>query len=380
MTMQRILNYGSSLQAFALRTLLTELSPEAQVDYLDYRPGKPLIHESTGHRTQGQVGRLLGKLREYSAIDARVVDVLRFMNHKRNYAKKYFPLISLKPETNQNFAVDLQVIGSDEVFNCVQANANVGYAKDLFGIDSSARSLISYAGSFGNTTLKKIRSHGLEQELASAFAQFDHISVRDTNSAQIVQELTGIAPPIHLDPTLIIDLSTWADIPSLPIASDPYLLVYAYPGRLTREENDHIRAYAKKQGLKVLCFGGAQSCGDMFVDCSPFELLGYFQQATAVVTDTFHGTIFSVISKRSFATITRSSQGHGYGNIEKLGYLLNVLGLPQRELITIHDLEMVLEPEIDYHSVGEIIAFEKQRSCDYLTNAVKPLNDLNTHS
>ncbi|HCJ54900.1 MAG TPA: polysaccharide pyruvyl transferase family protein [Glutamicibacter sp.] len=380
MTMHRILNYGSSLQAFALRTLLADLAPSADIDYLDYRPGEPLIQDGRGASSPSRLRRLANKLKEYSAIDAPVPDVLRFMNHKRVYARRYFPLISLKPDLNLDCNVDLHVIGSDEVFNCVQANANVGYAKDLFGIGSPARSLISYAGSFGNTTLDRIRAHGLEQELAAAFSRFNHISVRDANSAEIIHDLTGVSPAIHLDPTLVVDLPSLARAPRSKMRSTPYLLVYAYPGRLTCEENDHIKAYAKQQSLKVLCFGGAQSCGDAFIDCDPFELLGYFQQASAVVTDTFHGTIFSVLTERRFATITRSSSGHGYGNIEKLGYLLDVLGLRQRELKHIQDLAGVLEPGIAYADVAQILATEKRRTREYLTNAVKPLNNLTSHA
>ncbi|WP_343833450.1 polysaccharide pyruvyl transferase family protein [Glutamicibacter creatinolyticus] len=375
MTMQRILNYGSSLQAYALHTLLKELAPRADIRYLDYRPGEPLVRDNTQEDPRNRIARALRKAREYAAADARWPDVFRFINHKRTYAKKYFPMIQLPSTTNYNLNIDLQVIGSDEVFNCVQSNANVGYSRDLFGIASPSRRIISYAASFGNTTTAKIRAFGLENELSAAFARFSHISVRDANSAKIIHELTGTTPPIHLDPTLVVDLLSVAKSPKTELTEEPYLLVYAYPGRLSREENDHIRTYANQRQLKVLCFGGVQSCGDLFVDCDPFELLGYFQRAAAVVTDTFHGSIFSVLGQRPFATITRHSQHHGYGNLEKIGYLLDVLGLRQRELSSIQNLQSVLEAKIDYESVQRRISVERLRTREYLVSAVESINE-----
>ena len=377
MSMQKILNYGSSLQAYSLRRVLSELAPNAELTYLDYRPGEPLVWEKSQKTPASRLTRAFGKLREYAGIDASWPDRLRFINHKRLYAQKYFPLIDLPTAVNHNLNIDLQVIGSDEVFNCVQSNANVGYSRDLFGISSPSRHIVSYAASFGNTSMDKIRKHGLEDELAAAFGRFRHISVRDANSANIVRQLTGITPPIHLDPTLVFDLLSVAVEPQDPRISEPYLLVYAYPGRLSRAENDFIRDYATQNGLKVFCFGGAQPCGDVFIDCSPFELLGYFRNAAAIVTDTFHGTIFSICNQRPFATITRHSQGHGYGNLEKIGYLLDVLGLRARELTRIEDLATTLAPPIDYSSVEKVIDTERERALEYLAEAVAPVNEVN---
>lgn len=373
MSMHRILNYGSSLQAYSLRQLLSELVPTADLTFLDYRPGTPLVNESQSNGITSHLGRVIRKVQEYGSDDASWPDKLRFFEHKRTYAKKYFPLIHLSASRVYDTKVDLQVIGSDEVFNCVQSNTNVGFSRDLFGVNSQSGSLISFAASFGNTTLEKIRTHRVDEELAAAFARFDRISVRDENSAHIVESLTGVRPPIHIDPTLAFNLLPLSMKPNGKKIAEPYLLVYAYPGRLDDIENAHIKAYAKRKGLKVMCFGGAQPCGDSFIDCSPFELLGYFGHASAVVTDTFHGTIFSVLAERPFATITRVNQQHGYGNMEKIGYLLDVLGLRQRELGQIQHLESVLAQRIDYSIVQRIIAAERRKALEYLSEAVAPL-------
>ena len=68
------------------------------------------------------------------------------------------PLLGITDEMNYNPTVDCLVIGSDEVFNCIQKNSNVGYSPELFGKNNHAKKLITYAASFGNTTLEKLEN------------------------------------------------------------------------------------------------------------------------------------------------------------------------------------------------------------------------------
>ena len=212
----------------------------------------------------------------------------------------------------------MQVIGSDEVFNCVQSNTNVGYSRDLFGVRLPARQVISYAGSFGNTTLRKIEDFGIRDDLEADFAKFAAISVRDRNSAEIVEALTGRAPDVNADPALAFDyMNLESRIPTGRLHEGRYLIVYGYSGRLNHQENQQLAAYAHSRGMKILTFGGVQECGDAFIECSPSSCWPYFRDAEAVITDTFHGTIFSIINRRPFGTIIRPSSGHGYGNEAK---------------------------------------------------------------
>ena len=162
MSMQRIYNYGSSLQGYGLRRLIEGLDDDVQVSFVDYEPGEILVKDHGGASVPtSRVGRALSKVREYNQVDAKLSDRLRFMNHKRTYGARNFPALGITAQPNRDLDLDVQVIGSDEVFNCVQANTNVGYSRDLFGHDSPARKVISYAGSFGNTTLEKLESFGI---------------------------------------------------------------------------------------------------------------------------------------------------------------------------------------------------------------------------
>ncbi len=374
MSMQRIHNYGSSLQAFGLRRLIESVDDDVTVSFVDFRPGQVLVQEqgssgSTG--PTGKVRRAFSKVVEYNDVDAKFADKLRFFNHKRTYGKRYFPMLGISPAPNHDLDLDVQVIGSDEVFNCVQSNTNVGYARDLFGHGTPARRLISYAGSFGNTTIAKIEAAGIRGDLADDFARFSAISVRDRNSAQIVEHLTGRLPDVHVDPVLAYDFMALEEgIPRERQLDGKYLIVYGYAGRLDHEENEILKRHASRIGATIVCLGGVQECCDRFIDCNPFELLAYFRDAEAIVTDTFHGTIFSIINGKPFGAIIRSSVGHGYGNEEKLGYLLDTFGLASQKVTDMSRISEVLGNHVDYDLVGEALARERNRTRDYLRSII----------
>lgn len=360
--MQRIFNYGSFLQAYGLKSILGELG--CSVEFVDYHPGKCLISMEGG---QG-LSRKVSKGLEVFKYRAPLKEKLRFIKYKKNYAANYFSHLGIGDTLNYTSAVDLLVIGSDEVFNCVQNNPNVGFSPELFGVGNQAKRAISYAASFGNTTLAKLEKYGVSEEVGKWLNALDAVSVRDANSGSVVEGLTSRSPLYHLDPALAYDyMGSCKQIPAT-VPESNYMILYGYSGRFSRDECEAVRAYADAHDLKVFCIGGVQDCCDRFIDCSPFEVLAYFKNAKAVVTDTFHGTIFSVITHRQFATIVRSS---GYGNAEKLPDLLQRLGLNDRILTSMTNLGTMLKAPIDYDPVDSFITGERKRTYDYLRKEIE---------
>lgn len=372
MSMQRIYNYGSFLQAYGLKKLIENVDNDIFVTFVDYKPGKPLVKTDTIEPTG--VKRVLYKLKEYNEVDSSLKNKIKFFNHKRTYAKRFFPILEITNDRKDSTGLDVLVIGSDEVFNCVQSNTNVGYSADLFGRHSKANTVISYAGSFGNTTLKKIEDYGVRDELKNDFSKFKAVSVRDNNSLQIVKALGVMSPVLNVDPVLAYDyMNLESQIPGNRLYKENYMIVYGYSGRLSKEENEVLRKYATERNLKILCFGGVQGCCDEFIDCTPFELLAYFRDAESIVTDTFHGTIFSIINKKSFATVIRKSVGNGYGNEEKLGFLLDLFGISSQRVDTVNSskLNEVLDNKINYKLVFEELDKRRKDTEEYLNASVK---------
>ena len=359
LSMQRIKNYGSFLQAYGLRKLIEELGHEVQ--YVDYHVEEPIIKDSIN----GKNDKISKTLKTFEG-DAPLVQKFQYIIHKKNFGKKYYPVLGLTEEPNYNPELDTLVIGSVEVFNCIQSNKNVGYSLELFGKDNKAKKLITYAASFGNTTVEKLEKYNKKEEISELLNKFDKISARDSNTGKIVEEISNQKVVYNLDPVLAYDYMNKCDeIPNVAI-NEKYIIVYAYSNRISADESKYIKDFAKKNNLKVYSIGGAQKCADKFIDCSPFEVLGYFKKAEIVITDTFHGSIFSIITKRNFVTLVRKSVGNAYGNEEKLTDLLHRVGLENRITYDIEKIDEILSKKINYDEVNKILEVQRKISKKYL--------------
>ena len=362
MSMQRIANYGSFLQAYGLKQMLNKL--DCEVQFVDYHPGNTLIPADGGTGFRRKIAKVLETLQ----YNAPLKEKIRFIQYKKNYASNYHPYLGITDEKNYSPELDVLVIGSDEVFNCVQNNTNVGFSPELFGKGNHAKKVVTYAASFGNTTNEKLIYYKVAGQVGEWLKKFDAISVRDSNSGKVVKAVTGIEPEYHLDPVLVYDfINDCKDIPA-NVAESQYMILYGYSGRFTKIECNDIRTYANNRGLKVFCIGGVQDVCDKFIDCNPFQVIAYFQHAECVVTDTFHGTILSIITHRTFASVVRNN---GYGNAEKVTDLLERLDLTDRIIRNLKELSQMLNKVIDYKSVDEVVRNERKKSYEYLERQIK---------
>ena len=172
------------------------------MQFVDYKPGKCSV---TSPSSKKGVARKAEKALEVFRYDAPLRDKLAFIRYKRTYARRFYPMLGVTEEPNLDPDIDLPVIGSDEVFNCVQDNANVGFTPALFGDGSRACRKVTYAASFGNTTLDKLDRYGKRDVVAGYLNGLDAVSARDANTGAIVESLTGEAPTFNLDPVLAYD-------------------------------------------------------------------------------------------------------------------------------------------------------------------------------
>ena len=374
MSMQRVINYGSYMQALSLKKLLEGLDHE--VVFVDYR-AKPSIQHRRSVKYWLQKGTqaakntgfcwFLSNLYRNRPISYRVPK--GYTDSEQMFIPALRELGVDYDQFHYHTKVDALIIGSDEVFNCLQNADNVGYSLELFGKNNNAEMLISYAASFGDTTLERLKEYRVSRQVGHYLNRFDALSVRDENSAQIVKALTRKNPYQHLDPALIggIERMQWEENDETG-----YIAVYAYPNRISKDEGRAIMAFAKEKGLRVLSICGDQNIPgfENIKPCSPFEILPYFQKAEYVVTDTFHGAIFSIINHIPFAVYCRRPQDVAYSNSEKLLDLLKKLNLTDRLISENTDLDSIFSRNIDYSAVDIIRENEKKAALDYLKNAL----------
>lgn len=371
MSMQRIENYGSFLQAYSLRQMLEELGHE--VVFVDYviepcivqDPIQVIPHHSISYRIVRKgyyiVKDIIRQLDGEKAAEQKI-DSMRLRIKYPEYLRE----LGITEQRTENIPVDVLVVGSDEVFNCLQTNPAVGYSKQLFGEYLQANKVVSYAASAGFTTVEGLEKYGIRDEVSDMLKEnFDCISVRDDNTFDLVKTLTGITPDIHLDPVLVGDFSSKI-IEKHDL--DKYVVVYSYEERMSgrTDEAEAIQRFAHERGLKTVSIGNFQKWTDLKIEASPFELLGYIKNADYVVTDTFHGTIFSIILRKQFATIIRES------NKQKLSALLKTFSLDNCQVRELSALDNILVTSINFSKADARRKMEREKTIEYLCRL--PLN------
>ncbi len=358
-SMQRIINNGSFLQSYALYTTLKREGHD--VEFIDF----PVQYASP---KKNCLIEFLRKIKH--SLIPKYRKILKVKKHNRLFAERLrdsFPMLGLpsEPYYAEGTVYDLVVIGSDEVFNIMQfTESQCGIPWVLLGEGLNCEKLISYSGSFGQTTPAQIADIGEFEHAQNLFARFDAVSVRDESSLQSARQLGVKDPCIHIDPVLMYEqFPTDPAYTKLPYR---YLLVYAYSFRMSAaEEIEAVRRYARENGLKIVCVNMFQTWADKFIVASPFALLQYIKDAACVVTDTFHGTVFSIINNTPFATFVRSS------NANKLGGLLYQFGLESRRVDDAAQLGDVLDTDMDFAPVNELLRRERAKSAAYLSDYIK---------
>lgn len=352
MSMQRIINYGSFLQAYGLKKMIESIS-KSEVEFVDYRFGTDITDrlKRKQERTESVMDKVLKnrtpwnylkKMQFFKEIERRLIQDLKAMG---------------VDELNYDCRVDTLVIGSDEVFNCLQPYP-VGYSKQLFGDGFEGNKLISYAASFGSTRYEDLVETGIVQEIKTMLSKFAAISVRDENSAHIVKQLLGYDPEIHMDPVLMYDFAQ--EIAEYKTSEKDYIILYAYTGRLSREEECYIKKFSNRHNKKIICIGHYSNIADKNIICNPLYVFSYFKNADYVITDTFHGTVFSIKMNTKFCTLIRDS------NRNKLEALLKKLDKLDRKVEKMEDIEQLYNTEIDFYKTNQIIEQERKKTTLYL--------------
>lgn len=345
-SMQKIHNYGSFLQAFSLKNQFEMRGHK--VYFVDIAPGEKIVSEVSTETTKAsKLDKYIFKRIEHLLI-SKIMDRIHISDYKTYLnTDKIFP-------NDKTF--DLVVIGSDEVFNVTEPSP-WGFSRQLFGEVNNTKRVVTYAASCGSTTYEKAKELDIISDIKDCLCHITSISVRDDNTRFFVEKITGKDALLHVDPVFLTDFDSF--IPE-KCWKKPYILIYAYGNRI--DATDEIKAifnYAKKNGLDILSVGMCQRwCKN--VPATAFELLSYVKNAQYIITDTFHGTVFSIKYNKQFCTLIRDS------NRNKLGDLLKQFGLMNRCVNNMNDFNEILDTPIDWKTVNDRVEKEINLSREYL--------------
>lgn len=255
--------------------------------------------------------------------------------------------------------LDCVFIGSDEVFSI-----EVGLNTFFWGMGVPCKNVFSYAASFGPTNINFIKEKYAEEFVVAGINRFKEISVRDRNSQDIILKLSGKKVPIVCDPVILYGYEKEVNKLEKPI-NDNYMLVYSYDKNMNdNKEFEQIIKYARSQNLKVISAGFYHKWCDKNINITPIELVNYIKHAECVITDTFHGTVISIVMNSQFVTKIR-------GNNNKLGFLLEEYDLLNRRTEDFTDLRAQFEVKIDFKQVGKVVEEKRIEAKKYIRTCLE---------
>ena len=347
LTFHHVDNYGATLQACALWSFLN--SQGYNVEIIDYRPIKiawmyfrPLIPLKKLGKVFGNLSRAW-KMRRFLLSNVKLSE-RKFYNQKgmQYYHDKY----------------DIVICGSDQIW-CLDSFRGFNSSFFLDFINKQTTRKISYAASFGNT----IKLGDYQKEIYTLINQFQTILVRDSNSLKIITDECKKEARKVLDPTFLIKYDSLKEAPKI---KEKYLLLYTH-AEIGSEGEDFIKSLAANQNLTIISVGKYNQLAQINIEgAGPKEWIGLHSQASYIVTNTFHGTVFSIIFQKPFNVFVYSDKSN------KVTDLLTDLGLENRIFSDKLKSQIVNEQilNIDYETVSRILESKILESKQCLLEAI----------
>lgn len=354
-------NFGASLQTWALQKVLQKTGFDASIihyhpDIIDdlynpYKVSNPNFIKSSLQKLRLKV-RPVGRERilRYKRYTDFITENFRLIGDFKNYEEL----------SNANLDLDAYITGSDQVWNCDHTNGfDPAYFLE-FAPETAIK--LSYAASIGKNHIAPEFIEKYKKSLES----FDAISIREESTKELVSTLTTLPVNVVLDPTLLLDKDAYDEIKSFPDPGEKYILVYMM------EHNKELIQFADKLSVALgrpiiqrRPFKHFKNELKSCFTCTPGEFLGLIEHADYVITNSFHGTVFSLIYQKPFVSMLHSDTG------ARTADLLKSLGEEQHLLYSVDEFRDMKQFEIkDPERLEKNIQDLRTTSLKYLQDAL----------
>lgn len=377
-------NFGSALQTYATQSVLNDLGYETGIFdingvHKDINKKKIKYYLSRVFQKDERkylLDNLLSSGRKKTkASNDKYAENMR-MRHQmyQDFNKKWLEFL---PKVNGWNALSLQssecdhvIVGSDQLWR--PSNIAGSYFTLEFVPDYVDK--IAFSTSFGVSELPS----SLHKHATKYLKRINSISVREDTGKKIVKNLTGRDIPVVCDPTMLLDANQWRTIQEeKPFAKGNYILVYFMGDNLQHRE--FVKKLKAKTGYKIvgLMHGATYVASDEgFADEEPYnvgpsEFINLIRNAKYMCTDSFHGTVFSILNGTPFFSFRRYEDSSEFSTNDRLHTLLKWTGLSECMLYGNEDVEKSMELKVDWDSVWKKVADRRAESMEYLIKALK---------
>lgn len=364
-------NYGGLLQNYALQTVLKSMGHEAWTINRIF-PEEPLYREYASFVKRGikkalrmkNPDRLWLSRKERRFISANTAAfVKKNINITANIESTH-QLI----KTHQRNAFDAYIVGSDQVWRADYSPCITNYFLDFAENDKKIQK-IAYAASFGNDIWGLNKK---ETEIcARLIKEFRAVSVREKSGVELCEKYLNVKAKSVLDPTMLLSKEDYVDLvnKSKTSSSNGNLFVYILDKNAGKQKI--VSSLADETSLKPF---------EIMPSVSPLELrkgddmeycvfppveqwLRSFMDAEFIVTDSFHGTVFSIIFEKPFVVLANKERG-----LDRFLTLLQLFGLEDRIVLDTKNIDLMssCDKKIDYSNLRVVLENNKTKSFDFL--------------
>lgn len=350
-------NYGSALQTWALHQAITKLGyPPVLVDYCpDILADKDILNP---------FGNMLDQDEESKRMVELSMPAIR-ENYRKfdSFYRQRFTRTS-KKYTSHNF----NDITSDENIHAFICGSDTIFCPDEFGIDDGYYAnydcmrghSAAYAASFGDPTLTEDTYHLINARIPNFLA----LGIRENQMIPYLREHTKIPVQKVIDPTLLLSADEYIPITAQPQEDEKYLLMYSR--RYSPEMEACAEELARANGWKIVDISlravNAERGHKMAYAAGVEEFLSLVKHAEYVVTNSFHGLIFSVQFRRPFSVFVREQSS------SKINEVLSLFGLGHHSI------------NVDYDAVHRNIESARAEAMSFLKMELDMLRNMaNVH-
>ena len=371
-------DYGGMLQAFATQKALNKLGVDSEaIDFdnlkvdINTRKWKYFLSNILDASIVKEKSRVISKklrMRFDSSFGEKMAQrnsaFDKFCHDSFKVSRKFESWEDMK-EACLNY--DAVIVGSDQLW----LPSNV--AGDYYTLSFVPHEIkkISYATSFGIGAVPT----KMKEQYSKFLNRINYLSARETSGQEIIKAYTGREVQLVCDPTMLLKVEDWSEIASSRLVDGDYIFCYFMGDN--PEQREFVKKIAKKENCRIVALLHLDqyiSSDEGYVDYAPYDInpadyVSLVKNAKYVCTDSFHGTVFSIIFSRDFFTFKRFNQEASLSTNTRLTSLLNNLGLNNRLFTGYENIEENLEVS-NYSIVQENLRKFREDSINYLITSI----------
>ena len=362
-------NYGSSLQALAGKTILKELGYDCQLVAMkslvkgrDIRLKKLLTILVRSLMLRGKNGSKSLSIYQNSYNKTMIGDSASlFIRFSDEYLQpNYLSWDGMKKAAKEAVAC---FAGSDQIWN-----SSTMYVDPMYYLRfAPAEKRVALAPSFGRDFVADYN----KEKIGKWISEFAYLSVREDSGVKLIKEMTGREAIQLVDPTLMVDGETWKNILGIDDKESNYILAYFLdkPSELARKAITELRAALKYEVIAIPYQFDDMSYCDKMVSSGTIEFLDLINNAKCVLTDSFHGTAFSINLHTPFYVFSRV-YGTAHSQNSRVESILKKVKMQAR--FEPKDV-LVQYDQIDFAYSESVLIEERKNAREYISNALKTI-------